>query len=51
MVNTALTVPASPSITLTSPIETTGVLSSFEIVPRPTPSPIVPPTGFERVTV
>ena len=35
IVNTAAVVPALPSITLTSSIETVGCVSSFEIVPTP----------------
>ena len=41
----------SPSTTPVSPIESAGAGSSSVIVPRPLPSPIVPPDGADSVTV
>src|SRR5262249_60777609 len=52
-VKVAVTTPALPSVTVTSLIERLGrveAASSFVIVPRPWPSPIVAFTGDERLT-
>ena len=46
----ALTVPALPSVTVTSSIESVGSGSSSVIVPTPWPSAIVAFVGFERLT-
>ena len=50
-VKTALTVPESPSVTVTSLTDRTGGASSSRIVPRPMPSAIVALLGSDRVTV
>jgi hypothetical protein len=49
-VNAALTVPLSPSVTLTSFTETLGAESSSVIVPRPSASAIVAFAALERLT-
>ena len=43
-------VSASPSASETSPIASVGASSSFVIVPWPSPSRMVAPVGFVRVT-
>ena len=48
--NPAVTVPALPSVTLTSLIDSVGTASSFVIVPIPLPSAIVAFTGPLRFT-
>ena len=49
--NTALTVPPLPSITLTSPIEIVGAASSFEMVPTACPSGDRRVHGIDRSSV
>jgi D-alanyl-D-alanine dipeptidase len=44
-------VPASPSVTMQSPIERLGVGSASKIVPRPWPSSMAAPMGLLRFTV
>ena len=50
-VKAAATVPALPSVTVTSLTETTGSASSSVIVPVADPSAIAVPSGAERVIV
>ena len=52
-VKVAAPVPALPSATATSPIDSvgSGAASSFVIVPRPTPSASVAPEGLDSATV
>jgi hypothetical protein len=50
-VKTAFTVPALPSVTVASSIESDGAPSSSVIVPSPDPSPIVALTALVRLTL
>ncbi len=50
-VNTALTVPLWPSVTVALPIPIVGAASLSTIVPRPLPSRIVALVGLVSVTV
>jgi hypothetical protein len=50
-VKTALTVPLSPSVTVTLFTDSVGSGSSSVIVPRPSPSPIVAFVGLVRPSV
>ena len=50
-VKVALTVPLSPSVTVTLLTESVGWASSSVIVPTPIPSAIVTLDGFDRLSV